>query len=336
MLQKRHPNTETGDAIRRYLHDTLGLRAVLRPWAGAAKLPYFLQEAFAIRQLTLHGHDVLLALDHRPHRPKLVELRTQVERLRVAARLPVLYVTGALASWERKRLIDQRVPFLVPGNQLYLPDLGIDLREYFRHASTETGARLSPATQAVLIAMLLGTPWRNDWVPAEVVAQLGYTPMTLTRVLRELAAAGLADIKRRGRERHLHIDGTAPALWERARKVMRSPVKRSVWVHTTGRRPPALPLAGLSALAHLTPMADPPWPVYALGPTEWRNTTEDAIELLPQPAEGCSEWQLWSYSPARTRGARTVDPLSLTLSLEPGADERVQMALDALRKRFPW
>ena len=44
----------------------------------------------------------------------------------------MVYVTGALASYERKRLIEQKVPFMVPGNQLYLPDLGIDLREYFR------------------------------------------------------------------------------------------------------------------------------------------------------------------------------------------------------------
>jgi len=31
-----------------------------------------------------------------------------------------------------------------------------------------------------------------------------------------------------------------------------------------------------------------------------------------------------------------VDPLSLTLSLEPGADDRVKMALDELRNLFPW
>jgi hypothetical protein len=57
---------------------------------------------------------------------------------------------------------------------------------------------------------------------------------------------------------------------------------------------------------------------------------------LQQPADGCSEWQLWTYSPALTRDARVVDPLSLTLSLEQGADDRVQMALDELRKHFPW
>ncbi len=336
MLEKAIRSPATDTAIQRYLHDTLGLRASLVPWAGAGKLPYFLQEAFAVRQLTLHGHKLLLALDQRPHPPKLSELRTQVERLRAAAQMPVIYVTDALASYERKRLVEQRVPFLVPGNQLYLPDLGIDLREYFRQPSTVASAALSPATQAVLITLLLSKPWRNDWVLAEIVAQLGYTPMTLTRVLRELATEGLAEVKRSGRERHLHAEGTRQDIWERARKAMRSPVKRTVWVQSDTMDAPALRLAGLSALARQTQLADPPWPVYAMGPTEWRTAKLDGTKLLPQPADGCSEWQLWTYSPALVRGTRIVDPLSLTLSLEQGADERVQMALDELRKHFPW
>jgi hypothetical protein len=75
--------------------------------------------------------------------------------------------------------------------------------------------------------------------------------------------------------------------------------------------------------------------VYAISPTDWR-AAKPLIQLLKEPAAGCSEWQLWTYSPALVPNARTVDPLSLTLSLDPGADERMQMALDELRKQFPW
>ena len=34
--------------------------------------------------------------------------------------------------------------------------------------------------------------------------------------------------------------------------------------------------------------------------------------------------------------SETVDPLSLTLSLQGNTDERVQLALDELKGRFPW
>ena len=46
-----------------------------------------------------------------------------------------------MASYERKRLIEQKVPSIVPGNQLYLPDLGLDLREYFRRRALDVGWR---------------------------------------------------------------------------------------------------------------------------------------------------------------------------------------------------
>jgi DNA-binding MarR family transcriptional regulator len=336
MLETAPRSPATDAAIQRYLHDTLGLAVHLRPWPGAGKLPYFLQEVFHTRELQLHGHTVLLAQDLRPQAPKLGDLRAQLDKLRTAAQLPVIYVTNALASYERKRLVEQRVPFLVPGNQLYLPDLGIDLREYFRHPNTPTGDALSPATQAVLITMLLTKPWRDDWSPAEIVTRLGYTPMTLTRVVRELTDAGLAKVKRHGRERHIHTDELPQQLWDRARQQMRSPVKRSVWVQTTSHIAGNTRLAGLSALARLTQLADPPWPISAIGQTEWRNAKQGGIKLLMEPAMDCSEWQLWSYSPDLLPDASTVDPLSLTLSLEHGADERVQMALDELRGQFPW
>jgi len=102
----------------------------------------------------------------------------------------VVYVTDALASYERRRLIEQKVPFLVPSNQLYLPNLGIDLREYFRKPPTAPETALSPATQAMLIAVLLRKPWCPEWQPAEVLGSLGYTPMTLSRAVKELTAAG--------------------------------------------------------------------------------------------------------------------------------------------------
>ena len=322
--------------VQRYLVDTLGIRAALRPWKAAETLPFFLQEAFTVRQLALDGHDLLIAIDKGPEVHSPAKLRVQIERLRTLVELPVIYATETLASYERRRLIEYRIPFLVPGNQLYLPDLGIDLREYFRTRSRADGTPVSPATQAVLVAMLLSEPWKNEWVVSEIVARLGYTAMTLTRVLRELSTEGIANVHRHGRERRLHVDGAPQEVWDRARKSLSSPVKRSIWVPTVPGAEPAPRLAGLSALAHLTHLADPPSPVFAIGPNDWRRVKQAKRQLSMQPIDGFTEWQLWSYSPAIQPKGLTVDPLSLMLSLESIADERIQMALDELREHLPW
>ena len=324
-------------AVHAYLHETLGIAPKVRAWAGAGKLPYFLQEAFAIRELKLLDRQILLAIDQRADRPTLANVRAQIDKLRQLAGMPVVYVTRTLASYERKRLIEQKVPFLVPGNQLYLPDLGIDLREYFRKPTAAAQTTLSPATQAMLIAVLLRRPWRAEWQPAEVVGELGYTPMTLSRAVKELTAAGIATLRTEGRARWLHAERTAAQIWEHARPLLRSPVKRRVWVLLPAKsKPRPLRLAGLSALARFSMLTEPQWPTYAVGQAEWKAATQVGFETLPEPIPGACEWEIWHYSPALVRDGDTVDPLSLTLSLQGNQDERVQLALDELKGHFPW
>ena len=324
-------------AAQAYLHETLGITPKVRAWPGAGKLPYFLQDAFDVRELKLLEHLTLLAIDRKPEKLGLANVRGQVNKLRQLAGLPVVYVTGALASYERKRLIEQKVPFMVPGNQLYLPDLGIDLREYFRKRPTAPDKVLSPATQAMLLAVLLRKPWRFEWQPAEVVNDLGYTAMTLSRAVKELTAAGIATLRTEGRERWLQMERTAPQAWEQAKPLLRSPVRRRFWAKPTPDwKPPYVRVAGLSALARYSMLAEPQWPIYAISPAQWKKTTQGGIKTLPEPLPGACEWELWNYTPALVPNCETVDPLSLTLSFQGDTDERIQLALDELRGRFPW
>ena len=323
--------------VQAYLHETLGIAPKVRAWPGAGKLPYFLQDAFEVRELKLLDRLILLAIDRQPDKHGLATVRSQVDKLRQLAGMPVVYVTGALASYERKRLIEQNVPFMVPGNQLYLPDLGIDLREYFRQRPAAADTALSPATQAMLIVVLLRKPWRAEWQPAEVVTDLGYTAMTLSRAVKEITAAGIATMRTEGRARWLHMERTAAETWERAKPLLRSPIRRRFWAQPIlNWKPPHVRLAGLSALARYSMLAEPQWPLYAIGPSQWKTATQAGIETLPEQMPGACEWELWHYNPALVPNSETVDPLSLTLSLQGNTDERVQLALDELKERFPW
>lgn len=324
-------------AVQRYLQDTLGITTKVRAWAGAGKLAYFLQDAFELLELELLDRSILLAIDRQANKPALANVRAQLDKLRTLAGHPVVYVTGALASYERKRLIEQKVPFIVPRNQLYLPDLGIDLREYFRQRPPLPDTALSPATQAMLITTLLRKPWQADWRPAEVVTELGYTPMTLSRAVKELTAAGIATLHNEGRARRLHMERSAAETWEHAKPLLRNPVKRRVWAHPIpSLKPPHVRLAGLSALARYSMLAEPKWLIYAVSPVQWKAAMQAGVETLPEQLPGAHEWQLWHYSPALIPDSETVDPLSLTLSLQDEADERVQLALGELKEHFPW
>ncbi len=230
--------------------------------------------------------------------------------------------TGETAKWNVTR---------------YLPDLGIDLREYFRQRPQAPDTALSPATQAMLITALLRKPWQADWQPAEVVAELGYTPMTLSRAVKKLTAAGIGTLRSEGRARWLRMERPAAETWEHAKPLLRSPVKRRVWAHPIPKlKLPHVRLAGLSALARYSMLAEPQWPIYAVSPAQWKAATQAGVETLPEQLAGACEWQLWHYNPALVPDSATVDPLSLTLSLQDETDERVQLALGELTQHFPW
>ena len=337
MLTKLTPIAAPNADVQRYLHDTLGITPQVRRWTSEHKLPYFLRDAFELLVLELMDRPVLLAVDKSAGNLALAGLRSQFDKLRTLAGRQVIYVTGTLASYERRRLIEQKVPFIVPGNQLYLPDLGIDLREYFRQRPQVPGTALSPATQAMLITALLRKPWQPDWQPAEIVAKLGYTPMTLSRTVKELTATGIATLRNKGRTRWLRMERTAAETWEHAKPLLRSPVKRRVWANPIPQLiPPHVRLAGLSALARYSMLAEPEWPIYALSPIQWKTATQAGMEILPEQQPSACEWQLWHYNPALAPDAATVDPLSLTLSLEGETDDRVQLALGELREHYPW
>ena len=106
-------------ATRKYLNEVLGIPTPKeKPWAQTGALPYFLQDAFQFAELELLGHPIVLAITPSSEKQALGDIRARLDKVRAQGEPPVVFVTDALASYERKRLIEQRVPFIVPGNQL--------------------------------------------------------------------------------------------------------------------------------------------------------------------------------------------------------------------------
>ena len=325
------------EAVRSYLHDVLGLPVRwMGAWARSEELPYFLQSAFHFNELELGGRSVVLAIAQSRQQASPSEIRKWFDKVRTLSQGPVVFVVEAMASYERKRLIEQKVPFIGPGNQLYLPDLGLDLREYFRRRAPTSDGALSPSAQAFLITALLRQPWQVEWQPSTLASPLGYTAMTVSRVVKELTAAGLATSYPVGRSRWLRMELAPLQTWERATAILRTPVKRTVWVPGGSAAGVPLRLAGLSALARRSMQAEPSRPVYAIGPAQWKAVVKAGIQELPEAMPGAHEWQLWTYNPALVLDQATVDPLSLILSMQDILDDRVQIALGELKGQLPW
>lgn len=328
------------DPLRQYLLETLGLTPQFDAWPGARVLPYALRDRFEFHAGALLGRPIVLMI-HRATTATLTagEIARRVRRVDAAAGCPAVYVTTHMPAFERARLVAQKIPFIVPGAQLYLPDLGIDFRERLRGVRQAAVLHFAPASQALLIPHLLFDQWDQPWDVTRAADERRYTAMTASRVARELVAAGLFTEHVVKRHRYLHPLRGPRETWELVRPMLRTPVMRRFWLAPDQARAIAgAPLAGVSALAELTMLGVPAWPITALDAKAAHAITGIPVDrtVAGAPVSDGPVCEVWRYAPTLVPGAVTVDPLSLILSLQAEDDARVQGALQELAGQLPW
>lgn len=322
------------DKIRQYLQETLGVTVSPVRWPGQRRLPLFLREAYCFYEAKLLELACLLMVDQGEEGLAAATIRKHMDHVRPKWDSEIIYVRGQVAAYQRKRLIEQKVPFVVPGNQLYLPMLAIDLREHF-HRLRHTSPALSPATQVVVLHALLRGDDRCH-TPAALAKELGYTKMTMSRVFNELEAEDLAEIAMRGRQRSLVFKNGRQDLWNKALPLLRSPVKRRQHVCVTFQNGVG-PTAGLSALARYTMLAAPPISTIAISAQRWKRLQQqDDFTRAAVDDPGSQEVEVWSYDPGLLSDGKIVDRLSLFLSLRENEDERVEAAMKEMMEGMSW
>ena len=319
--------------LSEYLELITGSEAVIRDAPGQAVLPLFLRERYRLARIGLFGRDCLFAFeapDWEAGSPAEYAAHAGAMRAQVAE--PVTLVIPQTASYARNRMVRAGTAFIVPGSQLFMPFMMVDLRERFTAPGPEAGLRLTPAAQCILLYHLLRKPL-DDMPLQEIAAITNYTKMTVTKVKEEWETNGLCQTSRVGRAVVVQFSAGGRELWNKAEPLMSSPVKKSEWVRWNDRDgfgPPGLP-AGYTALAMTTMTEDNPVPTRALPHHAYREMLAKGIcETVHGPEEANLRVEAWRYDPRFLSDGSCVDPLSLALSLRGDSDERVQQQIQTL------
>lgn len=321
------------EALERYLGDTLHDRVRVQESTAQHSLPSFLERAYHFYETQIAGRRcVFLAALDEAATPS--DIAKHIGLVRRSTDAIVIFAAPSLSAHNRSRLIGQHVPFVIPGNQLYIPDLAMDLREHFRAPRHGHQDGLSPAAQAVLFDHLLRHA-DNAMIPSFIAARLRYSAMSIGRAFDDLAVLGLARTEKRGKERHIRFNAEGRQLFEAARDLLRSPVRAVKFVRGDQFQAP-LKQGGEWALAALTDLSRPSIATYAVAAGAWKalarasgfvETTRDQADLIIET---------WSYDPAALSETDTVDPLSLYAQFRDHRDERVSMAAEHLLENVAW
>jgi hypothetical protein len=323
--------------VKDYLDKTLALQTQMGPWADVTTLPFLLRDRYEFFTLFLLGSQRLLmvAKDKTEETPAVV--RSHVDMVKPHWNGEVIYVPQVITPLNRTRLIEQRVSFIVPGRQLYLPELGVALSEHFKKFAMTPIKTYSPATQMVILDVLNNgsTEILNSTTLAK---KFDYSLMTISRVLNELEETGLASVQIQGRERKIEFHLPKRELWEKAKAQLRDPVKMSQPNYERNiAAKQGYVEAGLTALAHYSTLAEPKEKTYAtdMNPLFLPKTKEERLYPDWDPNQ-MIHLEVWSYDPKLFAKEGRVDPFSLYLALRGDQDERVEAALEEMMEKVEW
>ena len=313
----------------------------LRRFARAEeRLPLALRGRYRLESVRLFEHELVLAMELAGLDPATpAAYAAQAATIAAAAEAPVVLGLASITSTMRARLVAARVPFIVPGNQLFLPMLLVDLRERLTRTVVPREGALGSVAQLILLAHLQGR--RMDTMSlADAASLLGYSPMMLTKAKDELVAAGLCTVRPAGRALLLAFEAGGRALWQTALPRLSSPVVRSQFVRTPAMErgasvPAGFVRAGISALSEVTNLADDRLVTYAASKSVV-TAAGPSLERVELEDDANARLEVWRHSPALLATEGRVDALSLYLSLRDTGDERVLGALDDLLETLRW
>ncbi len=289
-----------------------------------ASVPIFISQNYYLYKSRLLGQDVMFVFadeeELTPGQAKKV-LNLLADRLHCHT----ILVIKELKSYNIKRWTEQRVNFIVPQKQMFIPSMLVDLKR-----PKEIDADITetiPAAAQCLILYHLQVGNINGKEPRDLAETLNSSYSTINRALRWLNKRGLITLEG-AKTKKINFPFTSRGLWEKALPLLASPIERTVY---TDDKIESAQVSGMDAMSEYTMINAEETPCYAVGKDYLTGHS-----LVTDRTYGNTKLEIWKYSPRLLSAGPAVDKLSLYLSLKDSDDERIQIELDKLTEDIEW
>ncbi len=316
--------------LKEVFNDKFGIHPLAPQQMDA--MPLYIGAIYNLWEAYLAGVRILLANPSGDELPTPGQLKKHQEVISGKAGCPVVFALDRIESYNRNRLIQQNVDFVIADKQIFLPSLLISLKESAVPIAAKS-RKIQPAAQCILLFHLQkhnlsGLGFR------EIATFLPYSYLTITRAVDNLAEAELC--KTEGtKEKTIFFNANKTELWQSALNLLANPIKRSVFINE-GLPEHLVVKTNINALAHFTLLNDEPKSYFAIWGKSFRDLhKQDRIKMFSQ-YDGEFAVELWGYDPVILSDKGFVDPLSLYLIYRNDPDERVNYEINQLIKGIQW
>lgn len=236
---------------------------------------------------------------------------------------PCVMMFDQLASYERKRYVEQGVYFVVSGKYVFLPFFLVNARD----GAPINKERLQPAAQYLLLYHLQRKSLEGCTL-SDMEKLLPYNYLAVSRAVRQLEATRLieVDMGANGTKR-MHFQKDGKQLWKEAEHLMQNPVK-TVW-YADGEVAQGV-IGGINALSHYSDLNPERMQTKVIYEADFRKAKETGVLPELNVFDGDTRIEVWKYPPVIRKEDGFVDRLSLALSLREDHDPRVEKEIELM------
>lgn len=254
-----------------------------------------------------------------------VMTKKQLDIIQKRTGIITVLVPKHLHSYNVGRLIAQKVNFVIPDKQMFIPSLLLDLKND-KVIDGDIKDSITPMTQCLLLYHL-EVESISGKTSYELADKLSVSYASINRALRWLVTKDL--IKQEGvKTKTVQIELSGRELWDKALPMLVSPIEQ---IYYTDAPLEGQMISGVNALASYTMLNEEPKQCCAISKKD--------LKVLNIPTDkqfGQNEIQVWKYNPRMFSVSGVVDRLSLYLSLINNEDERIQIELERLINEMSW
>ena len=304
------------------------------------KFPRFFLDLYDFHETAFLKQSFILALSNKKNKSTPAQLGKHRELIRETAGKETVFVfqREAMAAYNRNRMIHHGIAFIIPGWQMFIPFMMIDLKE-FGMAKIHRAVPAEKLSVAAQILLLYHLQRKNldDLTLTELSDLFSFDKMTVFNAIFEMQELRLCETGFKGRNKIFHFIAKGRALWEKALPYLKNPIWHKHQVKLT-RDPDAMFFkSGMTALAHYSMMADNEYETYAVSQKTWKDVSINwDLTEIPNPDEDSLSIEVWRGNPAMLAENGVIDRLSTYLIFKEDADERVQASLDKILEGLKW
>lgn len=255
------------------------------------------------------------------------------DRLYTKFGLPVVFILPSCPAYERQRLIDKDVFFVVSDKYAHLPMLIANERI----RKTMPARVLTPVAQYLLL-FHLQIQSLEGMAALDIKDKVPYSYSNITLGISCLSDLGLCQKVADGHKRKvIHFNEHGSQLWEKAQPYLIDPIQQKVYCDDVFTDE-SFPICGINALAHYSNINRDQERIIMMSPNKLKELLSSGKLFHPNFLDGNIIIEAWKYPIISKPDTKSdyVDILSLIISLRNDSDPRIENEISLLINNFAW